>query len=185
MSLARVLVLAALACLAVPPLAGAQGLGDASAKENQRRQQSKAPKAKTYTQEELPTLPPTANEGALPSGDAGAQPPGPGLTAGTTPASAPDEETTRAREEDRWRSRVAAARARVDKARRQHQALAAMNLVPGYEYVDAQGRTVIGSVEQLQHMTATAKGELDAAEKALDDVLEEARRANVPPGWLR
>ena len=24
-----------------------------------------------------------------------------------------------------------------------------------------------------------------AAEKALDDLLEEARRANVPPGWLR
>jgi len=26
---------------------------------------------------------------------------------------------------------------------------------------------------------------IGAAEKALDDLLEEARRANVPPGWLR
>jgi hypothetical protein len=25
----------------------------------------------------------------------------------------------------------------------------------------------------------------DAAQKVLDDLLEEARRANVPPGWLR
>jgi hypothetical protein len=30
-----------------------------------------------------------------------------------------------------------------------------------------------------------AKADLDAAQKALDDLLEEARRANVPPGWLR
>lgn len=167
---------------ALPPVAGAQGLGDASAKEKQRRQESKAPKARTYTQEELSTLPPVANDGSPPSGDVGALPP---VTAGTTPASAPDEETTRAREEDRWRSRVAGARARVEKARKQHEAFAGMNLVPGYEYVDERGRAVIRSVEELQKLTATAKAELGAAEKALDDLLEEARRANVLPGWLR
>jgi hypothetical protein len=57
--------------------------------------------------------------------------------------------------------------------------------VPGYEYVDERGRAVIRSVEELQKLTATAKAELGAAEKALDDLLEEARRANVLPGWLR
>ena len=170
---------------ALPPLAGAQGLGDASAKEKQRRQQTQAPKAKTYTQEELSTLSPAANEGAPPPEDAGAQPPDPDSTAGTTPASTPDDETIRAREEDRWRSRVAGARARVEKARRQHETLAGMNLVPGYEYVDETGRAVIRSVEELQRLTAGAKAELGAAEKALDDLLEEARRANVLPGWLR
>jgi len=60
-----------------------------------------------------------------------------------------------------------------------------MNLVPGYEYQDGKGRTVIGSVEELQRMTAAAKAELDAAEKALADLRERARRAGVPPGWLR
>jgi hypothetical protein len=167
---------------ALPSVAGAQGLGDASAKEKQRRQESKAPKARTYTQEELATLPPAANGGAPPPGDVGAQPPDPDSRAA---ASAPDDERTRAREEDRWRSRVAGARARVEKARKQHETLAGMNLVPGYEYVDERGRAVIRSVEELQKLTATAKAELGAAEKALDDLLEEARRSNVPPGWLR
>jgi hypothetical protein len=44
---------------------------------------------------------------------------------------------------------------------------------------------VIGSVGELQKLTADAKAELDAAQKALEDLEEEARRANVPPGWLR
>jgi hypothetical protein len=60
-----------------------------------------------------------------------------------------------------------------------------LNLVPGYVYQDDRGRTVIGSVEELQKLTAAAKAELDAAEKAKEDLFEEARRANVPPGWLR
>jgi hypothetical protein len=36
-------------------------------------------------------------------------------------------------------------------------------------------------MEQLQQV----KQELAAARKALDDFEEEARRAGVPPGWLR
>jgi hypothetical protein len=44
---------------------------------------------------------------------------------------------------------------------------------------------VIHSIEDRQKLTADARAELEAAEKALADVLEEARRANVPPGWLR
>jgi predicted metal-dependent phosphoesterase TrpH len=84
-----------------------------------------------------------------------------------------------------WRQSVAQARARVERARRSYQTLAGLNLVPGYEYQDAKGRTVIHSVDELQRMTAEAKAELDAAEKALADLLERARRAGVPPGWLR
>ena len=179
------LAVVVLVFFAWPLVAGAQGLGDASAKEKQRRQQTKAPTAKTYTQEELLTLPPLANGEAPPPGDAVAPRPDAPVTEGARPASAPDDETIRAREEDRWRSRVAGARARVEKARKQHETLAGMNLVPGYEYVDDRGRAVIRSVEELQKLTATAKAELGAAEKALDDLLEEARRANVLPGWLR
>jgi hypothetical protein len=80
---------------------------------------------------------------------------------------------------------VAEARQKVDAARKKHDALASLNLVPGYEYVDASGRTLIGSVGQLQALTARAKADLEAAERELEDLLEAARRANVPPGWLR
>jgi hypothetical protein len=44
---------------------------------------------------------------------------------------------------------------------------------------------VIGSIEQLQGLTARAKADLDEAQEALDDLLQQARRAGVPPGWLR
>lgn len=106
-------------------------------------------------------------------------------SSGTTSASVEDESAARVRAEEMWRTRVAEARAEVDRARRAHETLSGMNLVPGYEYVDAKGRTVIGSVGELQQLTAAAKARRDAAEKALDDLLEQARRANVPPGWLR
>jgi hypothetical protein len=34
-------------------------------------------------------------------------------------------------------------------------------------------------------MTAQAKAELEAAERAIETLEDEARRAGVPPGWLR
>lgn len=200
MGRARVVVGAVALLLVVPLIAAAQGLGDASKKEKERREQTKAPKAKTYTQEDLPTLPPVANEPATDTGESEPPPatsvPAPSGAQGAAPPRAAgepifQEETASGSEgsgrgdERLWRGRVAQARARVDRARQRHQTLAGLNLVPGYEYQDERGRTVIGSVEQLQGMTAAAKAELDAAEKALADVLEEARRANVPPGWLR
>jgi hypothetical protein len=201
MGLLRALVVAAAALLVLPPVTAGQGLGDASKKEKARREQGKTPKAKTYTQEDLATLPPVANEAAPSSGDSapapaagvpapsGAERPAPPVASGEPIF---QEETTsgseggaRRSDENLWRGRVAQARARVDRARQNHQRLAGLTLVPGYEYQDDRGRTVISSVEQLQGMTAAAKAELDAAEKALADLLEEARRASVPPGWLR
>jgi hypothetical protein len=44
---------------------------------------------------------------------------------------------------------------------------------------------VITSIEQLQGKTAAAKKAVEAAERALVNLEEEARRAGVPPGWLR
>jgi hypothetical protein len=200
MGRARVVAGAAALLLAVPLMAAPQGLGDVSKKEKARREQGKTPKARTYTQEDLATLPPVANEVAAGSGEstppAAASVPAPSGAEGAAPPAAmgepifreeaPSDAEGRGRADERlWRERVAQARARVDRARQSYQTLAGLNLVPGYEYQDARGKTVIGSVEQLQRMTAAAKAELDAAEKALADVLEEARRANVPPGWLR
>ena len=73
----------------------------------------------------------------------------------------------------------------MERARRSYQTLAGMNLVPGYEYPDEKGRTVVHSVDELQRLTAAAKAGLDAAEKAPADLRERARRAGIPPGWLR
>lgn len=178
-----------IAFLALPGMAGAQGLGDASKKEKDRREHSPAPKAKTYTQDELATLPPVANDPGQTASDS-TPPAAVGSGAPIFPseepgAAAASEESARRRDEAQWRARVARAMANVEEARKVHETLASMNLVPGYVYQDRRGRTVIHSVEELQGLTARAKAELDAAEKALDDLLEQARRASVPPGWLR
>jgi hypothetical protein len=183
-------IAAALALLALPATAPAQGLGDAAKKEKDRRASSPAPKGRTYTQEELAKLPPVANEpGPAPEGAPVAAAPSTAPAAAPVPAAdaqAVDEEAERRAEaEESWRARVAEARQKVDAARKKHDALASLNLVPGYEYVDASGRTLIGSVGQLQALTARAKADLEAAERELEDLLEAARRANVPPGWLR
>ena len=175
-------VAASVAFLALPQLAGAQGLGDAAKKAKERRTSDPAPKAKTYTQDDLAGLPPVANE---PSPEGEPAPLSPPPVAASASPSADAEEDARARDEERWRSRVAGQRQRVETARKKHTTLAGLNLVPGYEYVDASGRTMIGSVEQLQGMTARAKAQLAAEEEALEALLESARRANVPPGWLR
>lgn len=171
---------AALVLQLLPSAGVAQGLGDAAKKEQARRKETqKGTKARTYSEEELKALPPIANEN-----DSGA-------AAGTepTPAAAPDggggEDARRAQDEAYWRERVAKAQARLARARQAHQTLSKLVLVPGYVYVDQNGRTLINSVEQLQSMTARARASLDGAQKNLDDLFEQARHANVPPGWLR
>jgi hypothetical protein len=189
MGLARVLFVVAAALLALPPIAGAQGLGDASKKEKARREQSKAPKTKTYTQDDTLGLPPVANE-TPDTSSASAPPPAGGsgdliFPSARESSAGGSSENARRGEEAQWRARVARAQARVEESRKRYEDLAAKNLVPGYEYQDSRGRTTIHSIEELQAMTARAKADLEAAEKALADLLEEARRASVPPGWLR
>ncbi len=84
-----------------------------------------------------------------------------------------------------WRKRAAQARARVEKARKNHEALASVHLSPGGFFVDDQGKVVIRSLDHLRELVAKAKTELAAAEKGLEQLEEDARRQSVPPGWLR
>ena len=180
----RRLPVLALLLVVLPATLGAQGLGDASKKEQARRKQAQqqGTEAKTYTDADVKGLAPIANEGSTTAPARDAAPAG---AATATAAALGGDESLRQQDEQRWRSRLARANARLAAARQAHETLASLTLVPGYVYQDESGRTVIGSVSQLQQMTARAKAELDSAQKALDDLLEEARRANVPPGWLR
>jgi hypothetical protein len=178
------LALVSMACL-LPALAPAQGLGDAAKKEKQKRAAVPATPAKTYTESDLA-------ERAVPAGETTSAPetaepaqPGTPVPAAPQAASSDDAGDRRRAEEAAWRERVGLARERVDRARMKHEQLSKLTLVPGYEFVDAKGRTVYGSIEALQQATAEAKRELDDAQRALEDLLEQARRASVPPGWLR
>ncbi|HJS74228.1 MAG TPA: hypothetical protein VJ921_08085, partial [Vicinamibacteria bacterium] len=58
-------------------------------------------------------------------------------------------------------------------------------LGPNERYVDANGNTVIDSVEELQRLSKEAKQELAGAEADWKRMQEDARRAGIPPGWMR
>ena len=167
------------ACLAVAAPAAGQGLGDASKKEKQRREKS-ADTVKSYSDDDLEELDPIAN-------DADAKKPAAPVVTPTRGSSGRQEgqRPDRRDEEDRWRTRVAQARGRVDEERSRYEHAASLTLVPGYALVDDDNRIVASSVEELQENTARAKARLEAAEKTLADLLETARRQGVPPGWLR
>ncbi len=167
--------------VAVPAAAFAQGLGDASKKEKQRKAKS-ATTAKTYTEEGLQDLDPVANEE---DAKRPAESPAAVSRRSSTPRRRSGERSSRLEEEEKWRARVREAQARVAEERAVYEHWARQSLVPGYELVDEDSRIVAGTVEELQAITARAKARLEAAEKALEDLRERARREGVPPGWLR
>ena len=98
-----------------------------------------------------------------------------------------EDASSRAREgdEDYWRARMSAARQRVEAARKNKAVLDGIHYVPGTSFVDESGNVIIGSLADLRRMVDRADAELASAEQALTELGSEARRAGVPPGWLR
>jgi len=175
--------------LTLPSLAWGQSLGEVAQKEKERRKQNEQAGVKTrvVTEEDLKN-----NKGQL------ANDPGAASAKSATPATKPaqgeslfPEEESRSSGPDRrqqeasWRARAAQARERIAVTKKTYEFLNSQYLAQGERFVDEQGRTVIASVEQLRAMIAKAKSAMDAAEKALVDLEESARRQSVPPGWLR
>lgn len=176
----------------------AQSLGAVAKKERERREKNKKEgvSAQEFTEEEVfgPADEESEAEVELESSedvpsDAGAESGdrlGSEMQAGSSgDADSERESRERRRSEVEWRSRVHSARARIETAKKRRASLDGLNLSVGEYYVDAQGRTVIQSLEHLQRLVREADEEVVAAEAALKDLLEEARRAGVPPGWLR
>lgn len=85
-----------------------------------------------------------------------------------------------------WRARIEAARREVESARREYEGWQGHTLVPGYVLADKRtSQTVVPSIEALQARTRAAKERLESAQRSLEDLEEQARRANVTPGALR
>jgi cell pole-organizing protein PopZ len=167
----------ALLLMVLPALLSAQSLGQVAEKEKERRKQNEkaGTKAPVITEDELKN-----NKGRLAN-----NPSEPGAAAAGTTSSAPITPPTR-RDEQAWRSRAAQARARLAQATRTYETLNGQYLAPGERFVSRKtGQTVVRDKEQLQAMVAQAKANMMAAQKALDDLEDSARRQSIPPGWLR
>jgi len=168
----------ALVLLLFPVLVLGQSLADVARQEKERRDDNR----KRGEKAQLVI-------GEVGAGEADDQP-SPPLVG--TAAPAPQEsgprastEADRAQQEMEWRRRNSEARERLEEARKRHELLSKLHLTTGAYFVDENNQAVITSVEQLQGMVAQSQAELDAASEALRQLREDARRAGVPPGWIR
>ena len=186
MRLRTLLVLSLLVGWAVP--AAAQSLADVARKEEARRSKVKHA-SRVLTNKDLkpsnPVTPPppppaTPDAKAAPEGDA-------------APAAAPDaevdEEAKREQDEQAWRQRMADARLALERSQMYADALQSkINAL--YADFTARDDPAQRSQIELERKRAIAeqervREEIESQKKAIADIEEEARRAGVPPGWLR
>jgi hypothetical protein len=169
----------ALVVVLFPALAVGQSLGDVARKERARREENRKQGAKVRV---VAGEVDTDDDGPVSSTDTEADGASSASTEGVYEKDSSEE---RRKQELEWRGRVSEARDRVAAARENYEMLSNLHLTQGGYYVDENAQPVITSVEQLQGMVARAKAELDQATEAKRRLREEARRAGVPPGWLR
>ena len=168
-------------------------LGELAKKEAERRKAVQA-SGKVYTNDSLTSrpspLPPAAPTG--PAAPASAQPPSPAAPGAAKtddkdkPANAPVD---RKAEESAWRQRMQAARDALQRSQVLAEALQSRINALTSDFTsrdDPHQRDVVASDRQK------ALAELDRVKndianntKAIEDLKTEARRAGVPPGWLR
>ena len=188
-------------CVFVSVCAAPQSLGELARKERERREKNKdnGVTAREYSESEVFG----EDEDDGDDNDAGiegeTESDAPGEPASTSPLPAridiavePDdsksiEEESRGRkqQEAEWRNRFRDARERVVLAREQKSVWDGVHHVEGVKLVDENGNVVVESLDDLRRLVAQANQELTDAERALKKIEEQARRAGVPPGWLR
>jgi hypothetical protein len=173
----------ALACV-VAASSSAQSLGEVARKEEARRKDIKKP-AKVYTNDTL-------------RGDGTTAAPAPPLPAGlqaTAPSPSgvqpdktakPDEEK---KDEAYWRGRIAQERQAFQRAEMFRDALQTRinSLTADFTARDdpAQRNVIAADRQKALAELDRVKREIEEHKKAITDIEEEARKAGVPPGWLR
>jgi hypothetical protein len=195
----RPLVLACLIGVQLTGVAAAQSLGDVARQEEARRKNVK-PAAKVYTNDTLPPSDRPAPASPAPAADGAApgQPATPAAAADPKAAeapatSAPDGKSDAApagpRDEKYWRGRVEAARAAVTRAQTFQDALQTRINALATDFVNrddpAQRNAIAGERQKALAELDRVKKEIADGQKAIAAVQEEARRANVPAGWVR
>jgi hypothetical protein len=123
-------------------------------------------------------------------GSAGGGPAGESRSArspSTTPShGVADDSDARARQEKAWRERAESARRAVTMA---EKAVVAADREAGRIAIMAPPRgnyeRWLNAKNNADQQAAAARAALEAAKKNVEEVEEEARRAGVPPGWVR
>lgn len=154
-------------------------LGQIAKKEQERRKALKTTPAKVLTNEDLP-------RGTSPAPPPAASPEGAGAAAVEKPADKPEEP---AKDEAWWRQRMTQAR---EELRRNEMFADALQTRINSLTNDFAARDDPYQRARLAEDRAKAileldrvKSEIESGQKKIADLEEEARRASVPPGWVR
>lgn len=186
-----------LAAAAMASLAGpldAQSLAEVARKEQDRRKESKA-SPKAYTNSDLRAMPapvpqPDQPKPADAQPDAQPAPPAPAQPdADQLSADKGDSAEGVVKDRAYWGKRMQDARARLDRDRTLAEALQTRVNSLTADFVNRDDPAQRGKIDLDRQKSIT---ELDRMKKSADDgakaiaaLEEEARRAGVPPGWLR
>jgi hypothetical protein len=187
----------ALLTVAVPLYA--QSLGELAKREQERRKAT-PPAAKTYTNDDLKQVTPPSGTPVKPADEAGK--PADAKAAGaktadakaTNPAATPEKVDAAkpaepAKDEAYWRGRITAAREDLRRNEAFKEALQSRINALTADFTardDPYQRAKISddrqkALAELARLTT----DIEAGGKLIADIEEEARRAGVPPGWLR
>lgn len=167
------------------PAAQQPTLGELALKEQQRRKALKAA-GKVLTKEDLPPPTPLAQPSAPPVSGAPAPTPTSSATAEAPKPAAPQEEP---KDEAWWRQRIT--RAREDLRRNEMFAEALQTrinaLTSDFTSRDDpyQRARIADDRQKAMAEFDRVRSEIELQKKKIGDIEEEARRASVPPGWLR
>ena len=163
---------------------GAQSLADVARKEEARRKDVKKP-SRVLTNKDLKAsdnvAPPAPADGQAPA-------PAPADNADKTGDGQPKDEAP-AGDEQAWRQKMTDARTALERSEMHLDAL--QNRIDGLwaqftahdnyierERIEADRKKALAEYDRV-------KAEIEEQKKAIADLEEKARRANVPPGWLR
>jgi len=191
----RLLIVAALVFVGVASVASAQSLGDVAKKEEQRRKTVKS--GKVYTNDELkrdptPSVPASASTGTTSTPSASSTPaPAPassGNNAGKDDSANKDGSADKS-DEKTWRKRITNARESLQRSQAFADALQSQLNALSTDFVNrddpVQRQQIAKQRDGVVAELDRVKKEVAAQTKAISDIQEEARRANVPAGWVR
>jgi type IV secretory pathway VirB10-like protein len=186
MRLVHLVLVVLLAAWASP--AAAQSLAAVAKKEEARRKQIKT-SSRVITNKDLrqvdPVSPPAAPAPAATTPPAAT--PAPDAAApGDKPV---DEEQQRAQDEQAWRQKMADARVALERSQMYADALQSKinALWADFTARDDPAQRAQLELERKRSLAEQerVKGEIETQKKAIASLEEEARKAGVPPGWIR
>jgi len=183
----RLLSLLVLAAVAMPFPAGAQSLAEVAKKEEARRKTVKQT-AKVYTndnlKDDISKTPPTP----APAAGAAAPPPSTQVPSVNLPGGKVEAEPE-SKDQAYWSARMNSARAALDRSRIFADALQSRLNALNTDIVNRDDPAQRAELERERHRAVAeldrVKKEMTEQTKAISDIESEARKAGVPPGWLR